>query len=86
MYFRYKCLLWSENPENSGSFIKFTHNYIGDKDVFERADWGNQKVYPFLNKGDIVLTSSNEAWLVLNSGDWYKYPINSNDGNVLKMQ
>lgn len=76
---------WSENPDNIGSFIRITHNFIGDDAVIERADWGNAKVYPYLNAGDIVITSGNEAWLILNSGDYYSYPI-GNNGNIVKMQ
>lgn len=76
---------WSENPASCNSFIKITNNFIGEDAVIEKADWGNAKVYPHLDTGDIVIDSNNEAWIVLQGGDNYHYPLSSDNNNVKKM-
>lgn len=76
---------WTENPASCNSFIKITNNYIGEEAVIEKADWGNAKVYPHLDTGDIVIDSNNEAWIVLQGGDNYHYPLTSDNNNVKKM-
>lgn len=77
----------SLNFDNSDNGLFKNYNSTELKNVYYDKDYAGQS-YPVLKSGDIVVVEGNGTYAFLNSGtdgSWYSYPINVNDGNLVKL-